>query len=277
MNNINNLKYELLSNKIEKTAILFELYKGLNGFFNEHPEKVVDITFSFNKNSPKEPIYINFKSSTDENQSVVFSNVFHFLHKCVSLFDPIKSPFGLFATYLINQPQEISFKFNKDNFHFIFDYCDDFDSKKEWLDLVNEEFGKTDYIIYKMNSQWGKYPTMVFNDESYSLWQEVKLRENYIKNTYNYKAFLENADLIKKQYQLLNEQQTMILKNSYLTIYEDKKIVDCIEIEGFKHIKGSFNKKDDNVFLDFIKDNAMMFELNNNLTEKMLFDIFINN
>lgn len=273
---INSIKLEILANKIEKTAILFELYKGLNNFFKENPNEVVDITFYFHKNSPKEHRYITFKSSFDEGQSVVFSNVFHFLHKCVSLFDPIKSPFGLFATYLINQPQEISFKFNKDNFHFIFDYCDDFDSKKEWLDLVNEEFGKTDYIIYKINSQWGKYPTMVFNDESYSLWQEVKLRENYIKNTYNYKAFLENANLIKKQYQLLNEQQTMTLKNSYLTIYEDQQIVDCIEIEGFEHIKGNFNKKADNVFLDFIKDNAMMFELNNNLTEKMLLEIFNN-
>ena len=274
MNNINNLKYELLSNKIEKTAILFELYKGLNSFFKDNPNEVVDITFYFHKNSPKEPRYINFRSSFDEGQSVVFSNVFHFLHKCVSLFDPIKSPFGLFATYLINQPQEIEFKFNKNNFHFIFDYCDDFDSKKEWLDLVNEEFGKTDHIIYNINSQWGKYPTMVFNDESYNLWQEVKSRENYIKNTYDYKIFLENADLIKKHYKLLNETQTMTLKNSYLTIYEDKKIVDCIKIEEFEHIKGTFSKNNDKVFLDFITYNATMFELNHNLTEKMLLDIF---
>lgn len=277
MNNLNNLKYELLSNKIEKTAILFELYKGLNKFFNEKPEEVVDITFSFNKNSPKEPMYINFKSSIDENQSVVFSNVFHFLHKCVSLFDPIKSPFGLFATYLINQPQEISFKFNKDNFHFIFDYCDDFDSKKEWLDLVNEEYGRADHIIYRKNNQWGKYPTMVFNEESYNLWQEVKSRGNYIKNTYDYKIFLENANLIKKHYRLLNEKQTMTLKNSYLTIYEDEQIVDCIKIEEFEHIKGHFNKNNDKVFLDFITYNATMFELNHNLTEKMLLEIFINN
>lgn len=276
MNNINNLKYELLSNKIEKTAILFELYKGLNKFFNEHPDEVVDITFSFNKNSPKEHHYINFRSSFDEGQSVVFSNVFHFLHKCVSLFDPIKSPFGLFATYLINQPQEISFKFNKDNFHFIFDYCDDFDSKKEWLDLVNEEYGRAEHIIYRKNNQWGKYPTMVFNEESYNFWQELKSRENYIKNTYDYKIFLENADLIKKHYKLLNETQTMTLKNSYLTIYEDQQIIDCIQIEGFDHIKGTFNRKNDNVFLNFIKDNTMMFELNNNLTEKMLLEIFSN-
>lgn len=274
MNNINNLKYELLSNKIEKTAILFELYKGLNSFFKDNPNEVVDITFYFHKNSPKEPLYINFRSSFDEGQSVVFSNVFHFLHKCVSLFDPIKSPFGLFATYLINQPQEISFKFNKDNFHFIFDYCDDFDSKKEWLDLVNEEYGRADHIIYRKNNQWGKYPTMVFNEESYNLWQEVKSRENYIKNTYDYKIFLENADLIKKHYKLLNETQTMTLKNSYLTIYEDKKIVDCIKIEEFEHIKGTFSKNNDKVFLDFITYNATMFELNHNLTEKMLLDIF---
>ena len=273
----NGIKLEILANKIEKTAILFELYKGLNKFFHENPEKIVDISFSFNKNSPKEPMYINFRSSFDEGQSVVFSNVFHFLHKCVSLFDPIKSPFGLFATYLINQPQEISFKFNKDNFHFIFDYCDDFDSKKEWLDLVNEEYGRADHIIYRKNNQWGKYPTMVFNEESYNLWQEVKSRENYIKNTYDYKIFLENADLIKKHYKLLNETQTMTLKNSYLTIYEDKKIVDCIKIEEFEHIKGTFSKNNDKVFLDFITYNATMFELNHNLTEKMLFDIFINN
>lgn len=270
----NGIKLEILANKIEKTAILFELYKGLNKFFNEHLDEVVDITFSFNKNSPKEPRYINFRSSFDEGQSVVFSNVFHFLHKCVSLFDPIKSPFGLFATYLINQPQEISFKFNKDNFHFIFDYCDDFDSKKEWLDLVNEEYGRADHIIYRKNNQWGKYPTMVFNEESYNLWQEVKSRENYIKNTYDYKIFLENADLIKKHYKLLNETQTMTLKNSYLTIYEDKKIVDCIKIEEFEHIKGTFSKNNDKVFLDFITYNATMFELNHNLTEKMLLDIF---
>lgn len=274
MNNINNLKYELLSNKIEKTAILFELYKGLNSFFKDNPNEVVDITFYFHKNSPKEPRYINFRSSFDEGQSVVFSNVFHFLHKCVSLFDPIKSPFGLFATYLINQPQEIEFKFNKNNFHFIFDYCDDFDSKKEWLDLVNNEFGRADHIIYRKNNQWGKYPTMVFNEESYNLWQEVKSRENYIKNTYDYKIFLENADLIKKHYKLLNETQTMTLKNSYLTIYEDKKIVDCIKIEEFEHIKGTFSKNNDKVFLDFITYNATMFELNHNLTEKMLLDIF---
>lgn len=69
----------------------------------------------------------------------------------------------------------------------------------------------------------------------------------------------------------------MTLKNSYLTIYEDKKIVDCIKIEEFEHIKGTFSKNNDKVFLDFITYNATMFELNHNLTEKMLFDIFINN
>lgn len=149
---MNNIKLEMLANRIEKTAILFELYKGLKEFFEKNPQDVVNISFSANRNSPKETRYITFKSSTDEGQSVVFSNVFHFLHKCVSLFDPIKSPFGLFSQSIANKPQEVNLTFNKDNFCFIFDYADSFDGKKEWLELLS-----ADYIIVNHN-RWVSIP-----------------------------------------------------------------------------------------------------------------------
>lgn len=279
MININNLKYEMLANRIEKTAILFELSEGLKSFFKENPDEIVDISFSFNKNSPKEPAYISFKCSTDEDKSVVFSNVFHFLHKCVSLFDPIKSPFGLFAICMINNPQKIDFTFNKDNFDFIFKYADDFDGKSEWLARVINMFDDDiDYIIIDKHPLWGKYPTTVFNKQSYDLWKEVKSREGYIKSFNKYQVFFKNAELIKEHYNQLSENQTMSLQKSCLFIFEEGKILDTIELDEMDYITGLFDKKDDTKGLNnFIKQNSTMFKLNHNLTEKMLSDIFINN
>ena len=51
MININNIKYEMLANRIEKTAILFELCEGLKRFFKDNPEDIVNVSFSFDKNS----------------------------------------------------------------------------------------------------------------------------------------------------------------------------------------------------------------------------------
>lgn len=272
----NNITLEMLTNKIEKTAILFELYKGLKDFFEKNPEEIVDVYFSFDRKSPKETRYINFKSSTDEGQTVVFSNVFHFLHKCVSLFDPLKSPFGLFAEFMVRTPQEVKLTFNKDNFCFIFDYADDFDSKKIWLTLTDE---RVSYIVhsvpYEKNSAWGEYPTMIFNEQSYNDWQAVKSSENYIKTSYNYNMFLENANIVKKYYKQLSENQTMTLQKSYLTIFEEGMIVDCIELYELDYIQGVFDKKDpEKGFSNFIRYNATMLELNYGLTEKMLMEIF---
>lgn len=276
---MNNLKHEMLSNRIEKTAILFELAQGLKKFFKENPEEIVDISFCFNKNSPKDPAYISFKCSTDEDKSVVFSNVFHFLHKCVSLFDQIKSPFGLFSMCLINNPQKIDFTFNKDNFDFIFKYADDFDGKEEWVRRATNMYDEDiDYIIIDKHPLWGKYPTTVFNKQSYELWQEVKKREGYIKSFNEYQVFLKNAELIKEHYNQLSENQTMSLQKSCLFIFEEGKILDTIELDEMGYITGLFDKKDDTKGLNnFIKQNSTMFELNHNLTEKMLSDIFINN
>lgn len=279
MININNLKYEMLSNRIEKTAILFELSEGLKTFFKENPDEIVDVSFSFNKNSPKEPAYISFKCSTDEGKSVVFSNIFHFLHKCVSLFDPIKSPFGLFAMCLINNPQKIDFTFNKNNFDFIFKYADDFDGKAEWLARVINMFDDDlNYIIVDKHPLWGKYPTTVFNKKSYDLWKEVKSREGYIKSFNEYQVFLKNAELIKTHYNQLSDNQTMSLQKSCLFIFEEGKILDTIELNEMDYITGLFDKKDDTKGLNnFIKQNSTIFELNHNLNEKMLSDIFLNN
>lgn len=278
MININNIKYEMLANRIEKTAILFELCEGLKSYFKDNPEHIVDVSFSFDKNSPKDPTYINFTYSIDENQSIVFSNVFHFLHKCVSLFDPIKSPFGLFAMCLIRNPQKVDFTFNKDNFDFIFKYADDFDGKEEWLiRAINQYDDNIDYVIIDRHPLWGKYPTTVFNKRSYDMWQEVKSRESYIKSLPDYQAFLKNAEIIKEYYNGLSNNQSMTLKSSYLTIFEEDKILECIELQDFDHIKGVFDKKDkEKGFINFIKHNITMFELNYSLTEKMLLDIFNN-
>lgn len=278
MININNIKYEMLANRIEKTAILFELCEGLKSFFKDNPEDSVDVSFSFDKRSPKEPAYINFKCSTDEDQSVVFSNVFYFLHKCISLFDPVKSPFGLFTMCLLDNPQKVDFTFNKDNFGFIFKYADDFDGKEEWLiRAINEYEDDIDYVIVDNHPLWGKYPTTVFNKKSYDMWQEVKSREVYIKSFNEYQIFLKNAELIKKHYRMLSENQTMSLQKSCLIIFEDDKILDCIELDKMDYIKGFFDKKDsEKGFGNFIKYNSTMFELNYNLNEKMLLDIFNN-
>lgn len=270
------IKLEMLANKIEKTAILFELYKGLNKYFCENPDDVVKVSFVFHRNSPKEPMYIQYKSSTDEGKNVVISNVFHFLHKCISMFDPVKSPFGLFALSLVNKPQEVTFTFSKDNFCFIFDYADDFDSKSVWLTLINESVS---YIIYSAyyakNCAWGKYPTMIFNEQSYNDWQAIKSSEKYIKSSYDYQMFVENANVVKKYYQQLTENQSMTLQKSYLTIFEDGKILDCIELYDLDYIQGVFDKKDpEKGFSNFIKYNATMLDLNYGLTEKMLMEIF---
>lgn len=272
----NNIALEMLANKIEKTAILFELYKGLKDFFDKNPTEIVDICFSSNKKSPKETRYITFKSSADEGKSVVFSNVFHYLHKCVSLFDPIKSPFGLFSQFLVMNPQEVKLTFTKDNFSFIFDYADDFDNKNVWLTLINESVS---YIIYSTyygnNSEWGKYPKMVFNEQSCNDWEAVTSSENYIKTSYDYNMFLENANIVKKYYKQLSENQTMTLQKSYLTIFEEGMIVDCVELYELDYIQGVFDKKDhEKGFSNFIKYNATMLELNYGLTEKMLMEIF---
>lgn len=272
----NNITLEMLTNKIEKTAILFELYKGLKDFFEKNPEEIVDVYFSFDRKSPKETRYINFKSSTDEGQTVVFSNVFHFLHKCVSLFDPLKSPFGLFAEFMVRNPQEVKLTFNKDNFCFIFDYADDFDSRSVWLTLINESVS---YIIYSAyyanNCAWGKYPTMIFNEQSYNDWQAINSSEKYIKSSYDYQMFVENANIVKKYYQQLTENQSMTLQKSYLTIFEDGQILDCIELYDLDYIQGVFDKKDpEKGFSNFIRYNATMLELNYGLTEKMLMEIF---
>lgn len=272
----NNIALEMLANKIEKTAILFELYKGLKDFFDKNPTEIVDICFCFDNKSPKETRYISFKSSTDEGKSVVFSNVFHYLHKCVSLFDPIKSPFGLFAQFLVMKPQEVKLTFSKDNFFFIFDYADDFDNKKVWLTLVNETVSYMKYsVYYDKNVSWGKYPTMIFNEKSYNDWQAVKASEDYIKTSYDYNIFLTNANIVKKYYKQLSENQTMTLQKSYITIFEEGMIVDCIELYELDYIQGVFDKKDyEKGFSNFIKYNATMLELNYGLTEKMLMEIF---
>lgn len=272
---MNDIKLEMLANRIEKTAILFELYKGLKEFFEKNPQDVVNISFSANRNSPRETRYITFKSSTDEGQSVVFSNVFHFLHKCVSLFDPIKSPFGLFSQSITNKPQEVNLTFNKDNFCFIFDYADDFEGKKDWLELINVSTPYMKYLAYyEKNISWGKYPCMIFNEKSYNDWQTIKSSEAYIKSSYDYSIFVENANLIKKHYYNLKENQSMTLQKSYLTIFEEGKILDCIELYDFNYIQGCFDKKDPEKGLsNFIKYNSMMLELNYGVTEKMLLEI----
>lgn len=87
--------------------------------------------------------------------------------------------------------------------------------------------------------------------------------------------FLENAAVIKKHYALLSENQSMILQKSFLTVFEDGAILDCIELNELDHIKGVFDKKDnEKVFANFIKYNAIILELNYGLTEKMLVEIF---
>lgn len=270
---MNNLKIEMIENRIEKTAILFELYKGLKEFFSENPNDSVKLSFSFDERSPKNNHYINFTSSLDENKTHVFSNIFHFLHKCISLFDPVKSPFGLFANLIINNPQKIEMTLDKNNFLSVFKYADDFDGKSDWINKMEWTFGESDYIIFSHNNEWGKYPTMIFNDESLKMWKDLKKTERYIKSKYSYKEFIKNAEIIKKHYFSLNENQTMTLQKSVLTIFEEGKIIDCFELNDFDHIKGVFDRRDNN-FKEFIKYNLTMIELNYEINEKMINEIF---
>ena len=76
---------------------------------------------------------------------------------------------------------------------------------------------------------------------------------------------------------MLSDNQTMSLQKSCLIIFEDDKILDCIELDKMDYIKGFFDKKDsEKGFSNFIKYNSTMFELNYSLNEKMLLDIFNN-
>lgn len=136
MNN-EEFKSMILNNRHSKIAILSELHDGLVNYFSSNPDQTVKITFSFKPDSIKKNHFIEFESSLDHNKDIVFSNVFHFLHKAVSLFDPEKSPFGYFARYLMDHPQSIDLVFDQDNFMFIFDYSDDFDGKDEWLETLD--------------------------------------------------------------------------------------------------------------------------------------------
>lgn len=273
---MNNLQLEMISNRIEKTYILFTLYKDLKSFFSENPDEIVKLSFSFDKNSPKNNNYIEFHSSLDENKTHVFSNVFHYLHKCISLFDPIKSPFGLFSNLIINNPQKIEITLDKSNFLSVFKYADDFDKKSEWIDNIEWTSGETDYVIVSHNSEWGKYPTMIFNDKSLEMWKDLKNSTRYIKSTNAYQCLIENLKFIKKHIDNLNDNQFITLQKSFLTIFEDNKIIDCFELYDFNHLKGDFDKKN-NSFIDFFKNNSTMLELNYDINEKMIAEIINEN
>lgn len=274
MINNDNLKYELMANRMCKMATLFELGDGLRSFFKENPEEVVNVSFSFAEGMPKEPHAIVFSSSLSKEKEST-AGVFSLLYHCVCAANPLESPFGLFTQYLLNKPQKVDFVFNKDNFNFIFKYADDFDGKEEWeKQVVNYWDEDLDYVIVSHDKLWGKYPKTVFNQRSYNLWKEVKSREGYIKSKYEYHVFIRNLELIKKYYNSLTENQTMVLKDSYLTIFEEGKIVDCVEIDNFSYLKGLFNKKDvEKGFNDFINYNSDMLELHIGLTKNLLLNI----
>lgn len=273
---MNTLKLEMLSTRIEKTAILFELYKGLIDYFDKNPEEVVKISLEFKRNSPSDIHYITLKSSIDEGQSVVFSNIFHFLHKCVTIFDTTVSPFGQLALKLVACPQQLDLVFEKNNFLSVFDYSDDFEGKKEWLELIIESKPNSKYIDqYNRNLEWGEYPSMVFNEKTYNDWQKLKSTENYVKSKYSYYTFIKSTNVLKNCFESLTSNQYLSVDKSYITIFEDGKIIDCIELEDFKHIRGVIDKvSEEKSFNNFIENNAMMIDLNFNITESMLKKIF---
>jgi len=186
MTNINNLRYELMANRMEKIATLFQLGDGLRGFFKENPEEIVNISFYFADGMPKEPRAIVFSSSLGKGKEST-AGVFNLLYNCVCVASPTESPFGLLTQYLLNKPQKVDFVFNKDNFDFIFKYADDFDGKEEWEKLVINYWDEDlDYVIVSHDKLWGKYPKMVFNQRSYDLWREVKSREEFSKSLKSY-------------------------------------------------------------------------------------------
>lgn len=262
----NTLPLDMLSNKIEKTAILFELYLGLETYFAENPKQTVEILISFKNGAPKSPKYIHFENLNVDNNTVCFSNVFNYLHKCIVLFEPYKSPFGLFSNYLMDNPQEIKFIFNKENFLFIFNYADSFEGKSEWLNHLDKK-----HIFFDKNEVWGEYPTIINNSSSYQLWEDLKKKDSYIKNTYNFKIFSKNMKLIKENYSVLTKKQSMVLEKSFLTIFEGGKIIESIELDNFKFIRFSFDKQNNSAsFKFFIENNANILGLNYGLTEEIV-------
>lgn len=272
----NSVYIEMESNQIEKTVILFEIFEGLKLFYKENPHERVKLSFSFDQNSPKEPAYIKFNCSLHEGKSVVFSDIFHFIHKCISLLDPLKNPFSVFTLSLLQNPQQVTLTLCKDNFDCLFKYyADNFEEKKDWLKRVmNRRDDDIDYVIVDTHPLWGKYPTTVFNKKSHDLWQETKKREGYIKSKYDYKLLEKNIDIIKKQYTSLAENQMMVLKNSYLTIFEEGKIVDCVEMQDCYYLKGVFDKKDNDKDLNaFVKYNSTMLELHHGLKENVFLEM----
>lgn len=185
MTNTNNLRYELMANRMEKMAALFQLGDGLRSFFKENPEEIVNISFCFAEGMSKEPRAIVFSSSLSKGKEST-TGVFSLLYHCVCVANPTESPFGLFAQYLLNKPQKVDFVFNKDNFDFIFKYANDFDGKEEWAKLVVNYWDEDlDYVIVSHDKLWGKYPKTVFNQRSYNMWQEVKSREGFSKSLKN--------------------------------------------------------------------------------------------
>lgn len=268
-----NLKFEILSNRLEKMAMLFELYDRLDKFFYKNKDLAVEISFMTEHDLKSDNKYIQFSCSLDENKNVVFSHVFNEFFKLVCLYDPYKSPFGALSWHLKRDQQKTIFNLNRDNFKSIFEYADDFDGKKEWISLLG-----TDNLILNNDLVLGEYPELIFNQQSYDLWNKIKNSDNYIKNTLSYNDFLSNIKIIKKHYENLKNNQHLILKREYLTIIDDSEIIESIELRNFKRFSFDFDfdikkNENENSLIKFIENKKNIIKLYFSLNDSVIDEI----